>query len=143
MGGRLLEGPTMVGGTSDWKDELARFLKPFLDRLGHKARRQMCGKPGLAGVARARKYFVELSLEYGLQAFASSIAKACFDRIEPIGEKMFRRLDFRLRQASRCVTARHGVISAGISVPESLLHQAGDYAAFIFQPLPATPPSVC
>ena len=32
----------MVGRTSDWKDELGRFLKPFLDRLGHKARRQMC-----------------------------------------------------------------------------------------------------
>jgi hypothetical protein len=32
----------MVGTTSDWKDELGRWLKPFLDRLGHKARRQMC-----------------------------------------------------------------------------------------------------
>src|ERR1700682_355230 len=42
MGGRLLEGPTMVGRTSDWKRELGRFLKPFLDRFGHKARRQMC-----------------------------------------------------------------------------------------------------
>src|SRR4029453_8687738 len=42
MGGRLLEGPTMVGRISDWKDELGRWLKPFLDRLGHKARRQMC-----------------------------------------------------------------------------------------------------
>src|SRR5215469_17025333 len=42
MGGRLLEGPTMVGRTSDWKEELGRFLEPFLDRLGHKARRQMC-----------------------------------------------------------------------------------------------------
>src|SRR5262249_35456286 len=42
MGGRLLEGPTMVGSTSDWKEELGRFLKPFLDRLRHKARRQMC-----------------------------------------------------------------------------------------------------
>src|SRR6195256_1017261 len=42
MGGRLLEGPTMVVRTSDWKDELGRWLKPFLDRLGHKARRQMC-----------------------------------------------------------------------------------------------------
>jgi SRSO17 transposase len=31
----------MVGMTSDWKDELGRWLKPFLDRLGHKARRQM------------------------------------------------------------------------------------------------------
>ena len=28
--------------TSDWKEELGRFLKPFLARLGHKARRQMC-----------------------------------------------------------------------------------------------------
>ena len=28
--------------TSDWREELGRFLKPFLARLGHKARRQMC-----------------------------------------------------------------------------------------------------
>src|SRR5258707_1752220 len=42
MGGRLLEGPTMVSRTSDWRGELRRWLKPFLDRLGHKARRQMC-----------------------------------------------------------------------------------------------------
>jgi hypothetical protein len=26
----------------DWEVELARWLKPFLDRLGHKARRRMC-----------------------------------------------------------------------------------------------------
>jgi SRSO17 transposase len=32
----------MVGRTSDWKDELGRWLKPFLDRLGHKSRRRMC-----------------------------------------------------------------------------------------------------
>src|SRR5262249_16454491 len=38
----FLEGPTMVGKTLDWKDELGRWLKPFLDRLGHKARRRMC-----------------------------------------------------------------------------------------------------
>src|SRR5215211_4729406 len=42
MGGRLVEEPTMVGRTSNWKEELGRFLKPFLDRLGHKARRRMC-----------------------------------------------------------------------------------------------------
>src|ERR1700740_913165 len=42
MGGRLLEGPTMAGRTSDWRGELERFLKPFLAQLGHKARRQMC-----------------------------------------------------------------------------------------------------
>jgi SRSO17 transposase len=32
----------MVGTASDWQDELGRWLKPFLDRLGHKARRRMC-----------------------------------------------------------------------------------------------------
>ena len=32
----------MVGKTSDWREELGRWLKPFLDRLGHKTRRQMC-----------------------------------------------------------------------------------------------------
>src|SRR6187431_3366167 len=32
----------MAGTTSDWKEELGRWLKPFLDCLGHKARRQMC-----------------------------------------------------------------------------------------------------
>jgi SRSO17 transposase len=42
MGGRLLEGPTMAGRTLDWKGELGRWLKPFLERLGHKARRRMC-----------------------------------------------------------------------------------------------------
>ena len=32
----------MASTTSDWNDELGRWLKPFLDCLGHKARRQMC-----------------------------------------------------------------------------------------------------
>ncbi|HTJ30391.1 MAG TPA: IS701 family transposase [Acidobacteriaceae bacterium] len=32
----------MIGRTSDWRAELDRWLEPFVDRLGHKARRQMC-----------------------------------------------------------------------------------------------------
>jgi SRSO17 transposase len=32
----------MASTTSDWGDELARWLEPFLNRLGHKARRRMC-----------------------------------------------------------------------------------------------------
>lgn len=32
----------MVDEKSKWEDELGRWLKPFLDRLGHKARRRMC-----------------------------------------------------------------------------------------------------
>src|SRR5438034_7084521 len=35
-------GPAMVNITSKWEDELARWLEPFLDCLGHKARRRMC-----------------------------------------------------------------------------------------------------
>src|SRR6186997_1695785 len=42
MDGRSFGGPTMVGTKSKWEDELGRWLKPFLDRLGHKARRRMC-----------------------------------------------------------------------------------------------------
>ena len=32
----------MRNALSDWEVELAQWLKPFLDRLGHKARRRMC-----------------------------------------------------------------------------------------------------
>jgi hypothetical protein len=32
----------MEGATSHWEDELESWLKPFLDHLGHKARRRMC-----------------------------------------------------------------------------------------------------
>ena len=32
----------MVSTTSDWGDQLGRWLKPFLDCLGHKAQRRMC-----------------------------------------------------------------------------------------------------
>jgi SRSO17 transposase len=31
-----------MGTTSDWEGELRRWLKQFLDRLRHKARRRMC-----------------------------------------------------------------------------------------------------
>jgi hypothetical protein len=32
----------MAERVSDWELELARWLEPFLARLGHKARRRMC-----------------------------------------------------------------------------------------------------
>ena len=38
-----------AGTTPDWKDELGRWVEPFLDRLGHKARRHMC-PPYVAGL---------------------------------------------------------------------------------------------
>src|SRR5258708_22762993 len=42
MGGMPLGGRTGGERTWDCKEELGRFSKPFLARLGHKARRQMC-----------------------------------------------------------------------------------------------------
>jgi SRSO17 transposase len=42
MGGRLVEGPTMPKSKTDWEGELGRWLAPFLERLGHAARRRMC-----------------------------------------------------------------------------------------------------
>src|SRR5499425_3383703 len=42
MGGRLNGGPTMADTRIDWEEELGRWLEPFLERLGHKARRGMC-----------------------------------------------------------------------------------------------------
>ena len=32
----------MAGTILDWRKELERWLKPFLQRLGHKTRRRMC-----------------------------------------------------------------------------------------------------
>src|SRR5436309_12974690 len=42
MGGRLNGGPTMAGTRAGWERELGRWLKPFLEHLGHKARQRMC-----------------------------------------------------------------------------------------------------
>jgi hypothetical protein len=32
----------MAGTRAGWERELGRWLKPFLERLGHKARQRMC-----------------------------------------------------------------------------------------------------
>src|SRR6516164_9069696 len=51
-------GPTMVRTTRDWEAELRGWLEPFLERLGHKARRRMCPLyvAGLIGPAIARAF---------------------------------------------------------------------------------------
>jgi hypothetical protein len=69
-------GPTMVGKMLDWKEELGRWLKPILDRLGHKARRQMCPlyvssvaeKPGAIKPARPSSQLDGLMAHDELQA---------------------------------------------------------------------------
>src|SRR6516162_9016265 len=41
-GWSVFGGPTMLGTTLDWRNDLERWLKPFLDLLGDKRRRRMC-----------------------------------------------------------------------------------------------------
>ena len=99
--------------------------------------RRLCA----TGVARARQNFVELAFEHGLQEFTRSIPKASFDRIEPVVEKVLRRLDFRLRQARGRDIACHGVISAGASTPESLVASSWRLRRLHFPTTPATAPA--
>ena len=67
----------MVGGTSDWKDELGRWLKPFLDRLGHKARRQMCPLyvSGLIGPSDRKENVI---------TFGSTVSSICLPLAPPV-----------------------------------------------------------
>src|SRR5260370_9604474 len=66
-------GPTMVGTTSHWEDELGRWLKPFLDRLDHKARRRMCPLyvAGLIGPGERKS----------IQPMAERLAPGAYDQL--------------------------------------------------------------
>src|SRR6266567_4825614 len=74
-----------------------------------------------------------------MEEVANPIAKASFDRVEPAVEKMCR-LGFRLRQARRRAIARHGVISAGVPTPESLVGPSWRLRRLQFPTTPATAP---
>src|SRR6266566_9659080 len=75
-----------------------------------------------------------------MEEVANPIAKASFDRVEPVVEKMYRRLGFGLRQARRRAIARHGVISAGVPTPESLVGPSWRLRRLQFPTTPATAP---
>src|SRR6266700_6114882 len=77
-----------------------------------------------------------------MEEVANPIAKASFDRVEPVVEKMYRRLGFGLRQARRRAIARHGVISAGVPTPESLVGPSWRLRRLQFPTTPATAPGV-
>jgi SRSO17 transposase len=63
----------MVGTTSDWEGELGSWLKPFLDCLGHKARRRMCPLyvSGLIGPGDRKS----------IQPMAARLAPGDYDRL--------------------------------------------------------------
>jgi SRSO17 transposase len=72
----------MVSRTSDWRDELGRWLKLFLDRLGHKARRQMCPLyvSGLIGPGD-RKSVQPMAKRLALSACRCDAARVAFVRL--------------------------------------------------------------
>src|SRR3974390_3502729 len=73
MGGRLNGGRTMAGTKAGWECELGRWLKPFLERLGHKARRRMCPAyiSGLIGPGDRKS----------IQPMAEGVALGAYDQL--------------------------------------------------------------
>jgi len=63
----------MGGATADWTKELERWLRPFLDRLGHKTRRRMCPAylSGLIGPGERKS----------IQPMAERLALGSYDRL--------------------------------------------------------------
>jgi len=63
----------MVGATLDWTKDLERWLRPFLDGLGHKTRRQMCPVyvSGLIGPGDRKS----------IQPMAERLALGSYDRL--------------------------------------------------------------
>ena len=65
----------MVSRTSDWRDELGRWLKPFLDRLGHKrSRLERAGVPAECRTARTKP---EMALAEIDRAIAAGVRFGC------------------------------------------------------------------
>src|SRR5204863_1330791 len=87
------------------------------------------------------KHLVELGFEHGLQERANSIAKARFDRVEPVVEKLAARLNIRQQRARGRAMACHGVISAGAQTPESLVASSWRLRRLHFPTTPATAPA--
>ena len=112
----------MVGRTSDWKRELGRFLKPFLDRFGHKARRQMCPLyvSGLIGPGD-RKSIAPMAKRLGLgecDQLHHFIAAGVWDAV-PVEAEL-------LVQADRLVGGSDAVLVIdGTALPKKGTHSVG------------------
>src|SRR5262245_21218842 len=79
MSGRLSEGPTMATRTLEWRDELGRWLKPFLDRLpeswtSNRARLKRAGVPAEYRTARTKQ---EIALAENDRAIAAGVRFGC------------------------------------------------------------------
>ena len=117
----------MVGKTLDWQDELSRWLKPFLDRLGHKARRRMCPfyVSGLIG-AGERKSIQPMARRLALgesDQLHHFIAAGVWDAV-PVETELF-------VQADKLVGGRDAVVVIDdTAIPKKGMHSVGVAAQY-------------
>ena len=117
----------MVGKTLDWQDELSRWLKPFLDRLGHKARRRMCPfyVSGLIG-AGERKSIQPMARRLALgesDQLHHFIAAGVWDAV-PVETEL-------LVQADKLVGGRDAVVVIDdTAIPKKGMHSVGVAAQY-------------
>src|SRR5215212_7057473 len=105
---------------SDWSDELSEWLKPFLARLGHKARRRMCPLyvAGLIGPGDRKS----------VGPMAERLAPGDYDQLHhfvssgvwdaaPLEEELARQADTLVGGPdAMLVTRRHGATEEGLAL---------------------------
>ena len=88
----------MESARPDWEDELGRWLKPFLERLGHKARQRMCPRyvAGLIGPGDRKS----------VAPVAERFAPGGYDRLHHfVGAGVWDALRWRLSFSSRLISS--------------------------------------
>jgi hypothetical protein len=67
----MIHGWSALGGLTmaEWEDELEQWLKPFLDRLGHKTRQRMCPLYVAGLIGPSEQAHQQLKEELGLYHF--------------------------------------------------------------------------
>lgn len=112
----------MGNATSDWEDQLERWLKPFSDRLGHKARRRMCPRyiAGLIGPGERKS----------IQPMAERFAAGDYDQLHHfIADGVWDATPFEtqlLKEADRLVGGDDAVLVIDdTAVPKKGAHSVG------------------
>ncbi len=90
MGGRLFGGPTIAGARLGWESRLERWLDPFLECLGHKARPRICPQHS----PRSEIDYASRSFEVSSGAMLGHVARVESDSRRPIGKMAPRDIAF-------------------------------------------------
>lgn len=105
---------------ADWDTELSTFLQPFLDKLGHKKRRQMCPLyvSGLIGTGDRKS----------IEPMAERFAPGQYDRLHHfISDGLWDAVPLETelaRQADRIV----GALNAFLVIDDTGLPKKGDHS---------------